>query len=85
MTGGILELVGPRKVRVSRIGVALFNGQWPGSILDSGRAYWFEFDESGDLIDTDCPEHSDGPESLALCADCKAWLFDNETPGYIPA
>lgn len=80
---GFLSLVGPRKVRVSRDGVAAFNRQWPCSSLRDSRAYWFEFDESGDLIDTDCPEHDDGPAASAMADDCKAWLFDDETPAWV--
>ena len=68
------------KVIVSRDEVASFNRQWPGSTLRDTRAYWFEFDESGDLVDTDCPEQDDGPAALAMAEDCKAYLFDDETP-----
>ena len=69
-----------RKVIVSRDEVANFNRKWPGSTLRDTRAYWFEFDESGDLVDTDCPEHDDGPAALAMTEDCKAFLFDDESP-----
>lgn len=69
-----LSLVGRRKVRISREGVAAFNAAWPGSRLSASRAYRFDFDEWGDLVDTDVPEHSDGPEAAALSDDCKAWL-----------
>lgn len=80
----ILALVGPNKVRVDKVGVALFNAQWPCSRLQSSRAYWFEFSSDGDLVDHDVPEHSDGPESAAMAADCKAWLFDGESPQWVP-
>lgn len=78
-----LTIVGPNKVRVSREGVALFNLRWPGSNLSSNRAYWYEFDAEGDLVDTDCPEHDDGPANLAMCDDCKAWLFDDVVPEWV--
>jgi len=68
-----------RKVIVSRESVRAFNRQWPCSTLRD-RSYWFEFDETGDLIDTDCPEHDDGPAALALSEDCKAFLFDDILP-----
>jgi hypothetical protein len=41
---------------------------------------WFEFDESGDLIDTDCPQPDDGPAAVALSQDCSAFLFDGVQP-----
>lgn len=68
------------KVIVSTLGVRLFNAQWPCSTLRDSRAYWFEFDASGDLVDTDCPEHDDGPAASAMADDCKAYLFDDITP-----
>lgn len=49
------------KVRVAPEEVARFNARWPGSTLRPERSYWFEFDRFGDLVDTDCPEHDDGP------------------------
>ena len=78
----VLTIVGPRKVQVSREGVALFNRQWPCSTLRDSRAYGFEFDESGDLVDTDCPEQDDGPAAPAMADGCKAWLFDDVTPDW---
>lgn len=69
-----------RKVIVSRAGVRAFNAQWPCSTLRDSRAYWFEFDSDGDLIDTDCPQHDDGPAASALADDCKAFLFDGDLP-----
>lgn len=72
-----------RKVIFSRAAIALFNASWPGSTLRD-RAYWFEFDESGDLIDTDCPEQDDGPAASALADDARAYL-DGESPEWLPA
>ena len=73
-----------RKVIVSRAGVASFNRGWPCSKLRDSRAYWFEFDADGDLIDTDCPESDDGPESVAMADDCKAFLFEGLQPEWAP-
>lgn len=67
-------LVGPRKVRYSREEITKFNASYPCSTLRDSRAYWFEFDESGDLVDTDCPEQDDGPAALALSNDASTWL-----------
>ena len=78
----VLSMVGTCKVRVSRDGVAAFNRTWPCSTLRDSRAYWFEFDASGDLVDTDCPEQDDGPAAAAMSDDCKAWLFNDELPGW---
>ena len=69
-----LSLVGPRKVRISREGISLFNAYWPGSQLRPTRAYWFEFDDDGNLVDTDVPEHDDGEAAAALSRDCLEWL-----------
>lgn len=77
-----LSIVGPRKVRVSAAGVAAFNRQWPCSSLRASRAYWFEFASNGDLIDTDCPEHDDGPAAVAMADDCKAWLESDDVPAW---
>lgn len=65
-----------RKVIVSREDVAHFNSRWPGSNLSPSRAYWFEFDTIGNLIDTDVPDHSDGPAAAALAQDALDWLED---------
>jgi hypothetical protein len=75
-----VEIISGRKVRVSPEGVASFNRAWPCSTLRASRAYWFEFDSRGDLIDTDCPESDDGPAALALAEDCKAYLFNGTRP-----
>lgn len=74
-----------RKVIVSRDEVATFNSRWPCSTLRPSRAYWFEFDASGDLVDTDCPEQDDGPAASAMADDCRAYLFDGETPDWAAA
>ena len=63
-----------RKVIVSREDAREFMSRFPCSGLDSTRHYWFEFDERGDLVDTDVPEHSDGPGALALSQDAQAFL-----------
>jgi hypothetical protein len=76
----MLEVIAPGKVRVSRGGIAAFNARWPCSTLRDSRSYWFEFDSSGDLVDTDCPEQDDGPAALAMSEDCKAFLFDDVLP-----
>jgi hypothetical protein len=80
----LISEITPRKVNVSIYGIALFNSQWPASKLRASRSYWFEFDHNGDLVDTDCPESDDGPESAALADDCKAWLFDGICPDWFP-
>lgn len=84
MSEEIIGLVGPRKVRVSQVGVALFNRQWPCSTLRESRAYWFEFEPNGDLVDCDVPEHDDGPAAAAMADDCRAWLEDGESPEWLP-
>jgi hypothetical protein len=70
---------------VPRFSVALFNARWPGSKLDSSRHYWFEFNAGCELVDTDVPEHSDGPEAAALADDVKQWIFCGVTPEWWPA
>lgn len=79
-----LEIISGRKVRVSAAGVAAFNRGWPGSTLRASRAYWFEFDSDGDLVDTDCPESDDGPAASAMAEDCKAFLLDGTRPEWWP-
>lgn len=79
----IIEVIAPGKVRVSRTGVALFNAQWPCSTLRSERAYWYEFDAGGDLVDTDVPQQDDGPAAEAMAEDCKTFLFDGITPDWV--
>lgn len=77
-----MQIIG-RKVIVSRAEVAAFNAQWPCSTLRATRAYWFVFDQSGDLVDTDCPQQDDGPAALAMSQDCQALLFDNVTADWM--
>ena len=60
------------KVICSRDDVAELNRTWPCSELRD-RAYWFEFDNDGNLIDTDVPEQDDGPAANALARD--AWQY----------
>jgi hypothetical protein len=69
-----------RKVIVSRELVSAFNSQWPCSELRSTRAYFFEFDTDGDLIDMDVPEHDDGRAASAMADDCRSFLFDDIMP-----
>jgi hypothetical protein len=69
-----------RKVIVSREGVEAFNRTWPCSELRSTRHYWFEFDESGDLVDCDVPEQDDGSAATAMADDCRRYLIDDEQP-----
>jgi len=71
------------KVFVSRGEVAEFNRRWRCSELRSTRGYWFEFDADRDLIDTDLPEHDDGPAATAMADDCRAYLFDDRTPDWL--
>lgn len=65
------------KVFVSRAEVAVFNAKWPCSELRATRSYWFDFDANGDLVDTDVPEHDDGPAASAMAEDCKKALFND--------
>lgn len=67
------KLLTSNKIQVSAAEVAAFNRQWPCSSLRASRSYWFEFDEDNDLVDTDCPEHDDGPAAVAMADDCKAF------------
>lgn len=73
---------GTRKVFVSRDDVASFNRQWPCSELRSTRAYWFEFDARGDLVDTDCPESDDGSAASAVVEDCREFLNTGTLPDW---
>lgn len=79
----VLQIQG-RKVVVSRDGVTSFNRAWPCSELRDSRAYWFEFDSSGDLVDTDLPESDDGSAAVAMSDDCRAFLFHNVRPDWAP-
>lgn len=80
----MINVIGKNKVQVSKIGIALFNAQWPCSELRSVRSYWFEFDDQGDLIDTDTPQQDDGSAASALADDCKNYLFNDVSPDWIP-
>lgn len=64
---------GTRKVIVPREEVEEFNDSWPGSNLRN-RSYWFEFDENGDLVDTDVPEQDDGSAAAALSQDAQEFM-----------
>lgn len=75
-----VAMVADRKVRFSKEAVARFLARWPAHGMSEGRAYWFEFDSSGDLVCTDVPEHSDGAAASALADDAKAWLRERKTP-----
>jgi len=84
-----MNIIG-RKVIVSREEVASFNRGWPCSTLRDSRAYWFEFDQDFDLVDTDCPEHDDGPAASAMADDCREFLREHEAgtgwrPSWSPA
>lgn len=78
-----LTIIG-RKVIVSSDSVASFNRAWPCSELRASRAYWFEFDAQGDLVDTDVPESDDGSASVAMSQDCLAYLDSGEQPSWAP-
>lgn len=71
-----------RKVIVSRDDIARFNAQWPCSTLRTSRHYWFEFDQDGNLIDCDVPEHDDGPAVAALAQDCLEFLQTGVEPSW---
>lgn len=75
-----IEPHAPQKVIVTRDGIAAFNARWPGSNLRDSRSYWFEFDDTRDLVDTDTPEQDDGAAAAALAEDCAAYLFDDTAP-----
>lgn len=68
----------PRKVIVSVEEVREFMRRFPCSGLRE-RSYWFEFAENGDLIDTDVPEHDDGPGALALALDAAEFLGEGRS------
>lgn len=79
-----MQALHPHKALVTSAGIALFNARWPCSELRSTRAYWFEFEANGDLVDTDCPESDNGSAAKALADDCQAWLFEGTKPEWIP-
>jgi hypothetical protein len=59
-------------VTATRGDVETFNASWPCSELRD-RSYWFQFDGSGDLVDTNVPSAHDGSAASALSQDC--WAF----------
>ena len=79
-----MKLLSRFKLRFSKQEIALFNAKWPGSTLRATRAYWFEFDERGNLIDTDVPEHDDGYAAAALAHDAARYIFDDVQPEWLP-
>lgn len=79
-----LEIIAPGKVRVSSAGVESFNRGWPCSSLRASRAYWFEFDSTGDLVDSDLPESDDGPAASAMADDCREFLLEGTAPAWAP-
>lgn len=64
------------KVIVPTTEVDDFMASFPCSGLRS-RSYWFEFEDNGDLIDTDVPDHEDGPGATALADDARTYWADN--------
>lgn len=73
---------GPRKAGFTAAEVRQFMRVFPCSGLYD-RAYWFEFAENGDLVDTDVPEHSDGPGAAALAQDAQRWLNTGDLPNWL--
>ena len=71
-----------RKVLVTQYEVAAFNRQWPCSELRSTRAYWFEFADNGDLVDTDVPQQDDGSAASAMADDCRKYLMNDDLPDW---
>lgn len=78
----LIEVIAFGKVRVSRDGVRAFNYTWPCSELRDTRAYWFEFDATGDLVDCDVPESDDGSAATAMADDCRAFVLDGKLPSW---
>jgi hypothetical protein len=72
-----------RKVMVTRNDIAAFNRQWPCSELRSTRSYWFDFDELGDLVDTDCPEQDAGSAAGAVADACRAFIMNDQLPEWL--
>lgn len=85
MTTALIETVGKRKVRFSREAVRLFHRHWPAHGMSEDRSYWFEFDASGDLVDTDVPEHSDGAAAAALADEAREYLQRGVMPPWLPS
>lgn len=65
-----------RKVIIPADEVREFMSRFPCSGLRN-RSYWFEFDHVGDLIDTDVPQHDDGPGAAALADDARKFYLEN--------
>lgn len=78
MSNPFIAEISARKIRVTRAGVRSFNAAWSCSKLQPERSYWFEFDRDGDLIDTDVPEHENGPEASAMADDCREYLLSGQ-------
>lgn len=74
-----------RKVMVPIVDVRGFMLQWPCSGLSPNRHYWFEFDDDGDLVDCDVPEHSDGAASAAMAEDCRDFFLHSALPSWASA
>lgn len=77
-------IISGRKVIVSAAAVASFNRGWPCSELRSTRHYWFEFDSTGDLIDSDLPHTDDGAAASAMAEDCREFLLEGTRPAWAP-
>lgn len=77
-----MPVIQGRKVIFNRTEVSAFRRQWPACELRD-RAYWFEFDTIGDLIDTDVPEQDDGVAASAMADDARAYLIDDEQPAWL--
>lgn len=75
-------IINKTKVRFSREEVAKFRAVWPCNNLRD-RSYWFEFDNDGDLVDTDVPEQDDGEAANALANDAKEYFWDDVVPAWL--
>lgn len=67
-----------RKVIVERYEVALFREGFPSSGLQN-RSYWFEFDDEGNLVDSDVPEQDDGDGATTLSHHAQRFLEEHGT------
>jgi len=79
-----MKIINGNKVFFSADDVQTFARAWPGCKLRD-RAYWFEFDAGGDLIDTDVPSHDDGAEAVALADVAKQYLMEGLFPRWVTA
>jgi len=68
-----MRIINGNKVFFSTNDVRMFARTWPGCILQD-RAYWFEFDGEGNLVDTNIPENEDGLEAIALADDAGQYM-----------